>query len=93
MAAMGMYRSGALSTRRGRSETGAREPLFLAYKNLKPHIDKHLGGVHFKPIQYRTPEGGVAITGIRAELIPKICEVWIDADRAGAPPSARTRAV
>lgn len=83
MAAMGMYRSGALSTRRGRSETGAREPLFLAYKNLKPYIDKHLGGVHFKPLQYRTPEGGVSTTGIRADLIPKICEVWIDADRAG----------
>ena len=83
MAAMGMYRSGALSTRRSRSEDGAREPLFLAYKNLKPYIDKHLGGVHFSPIQYRTLEGGVVNVGIAAELIPKICEVWIDADRDG----------
>lgn len=33
MAAMGMYRSGALSTRRTRGVGGARTPLFLAYKN------------------------------------------------------------
>lgn len=33
----------ALSVRR---EGGAREPLSSAFKNLKPFVDKHLGGVH-----------------------------------------------
>ncbi|MFG0284043.1 MAG: P63C domain-containing protein [Phycisphaerales bacterium JB039] len=77
MEAMGMYRSGALSTRRG-----AHEPLFLAYKNLRPFVEKHLASVHFEPFRYIT-EGGSVAHGIPDEIIPKVCEVWIDADREG----------
>jgi hypothetical protein len=80
MKQMGMYRSGALSVRR---EVGAQIPLSLAYKNLKPFIDRHLGGVHFQPVKYRTVKGTVATAGLRADVIPKVCEVWIDADREG----------
>jgi hypothetical protein len=82
MAALGMYRSGALSVRRKTSDTGAQIPLFLAHKNLKPYAIKHLGDVHFEPLKYRTLEGNVA-HGIKAEIIPKICEIWIDANRDG----------
>lgn len=82
MEAMGMYRSGALSSRRKRNEAGARTPLFLAHKNLKPFADKHLGSVHFEPFKYVTPSGSIA-HGIVDEIIPKVCEIWIDADRAG----------
>lgn len=83
MQSMGMYRSGALSTRRPRNEAGAQTPLFLAYKNLKPFVDQHLGGVHFEPYRYVTAKGGNVAHGIVDEIIPKVCEVWIDADRAG----------
>jgi hypothetical protein len=83
MAALGMYRSGALSTRRDRSEGSAPIPLSLAYKNLKPFVMKHLESVHFEPLSYRTPEGVLVTVGLPASIIPKICEVWIDADRAG----------
>ncbi len=79
MEGMEMYRSGALSVRRG-SERGAREPLFLAFKNLKPFIDKHLGDVSTMP--FRTLSGNVA-HGIRADVIVKICDVWVDAQAAG----------
>lgn len=82
MESMGMYRSGALSTRRKHTKSGAREPLFLAYKNLKPFVEQHLGSVHFEPFKYLT-EGGSAAHGIPDEIIPKVCEIWIDADRAG----------
>jgi hypothetical protein len=82
MEAMGMYRSGALSTRRKSNEAGAQVPLFLAHKNLKPFADKHLGSVHFQPFKYVTESGAVA-HGIPDEVIPKVCEIWIDADRAG----------
>lgn len=78
MAALGMYRSGALSTRRHKAEGGAREPLFLAYKNLKPFIEKHLTPEHFRTIPFVTPEGSMA-SGISAEALPRICKVWIDA--------------
>lgn len=83
MAAMGMYRSGALSTRRKQEDGGAPVPLSLAHKNLKPFVEKHLSAVHFKPLSYRTPEGSLVTVGLPASIIPKICEVWIDADREG----------
>ncbi len=82
MSAMGMYRSGALSTRRQAEEGSAPIPLFLANKNLKPFADKQLGGVHFEPLKYKTPKNAVA-HGIPAEAIPRICRVWKDALRAG----------
>lgn len=80
MEAMGMYRSGALSVRR--KDASAPIPLFLAHKNLKPFAEKHLGGVHFELKAYRTERGGLG-RGIPAELLPKVCEVWMDAKRAG----------
>lgn len=63
MRAMGMYRSGALSTRRHEQgeEGGALIPLFLAQKNLKPYAEKHLGVVHFEPLKYRTAKGQRAL--------------------------------
>ena len=82
MASMGMYRSGALSVRRDADESGARVPLFLAYKNLIPFATKHLGSVHLAPLRYRTLSGGTA-HGIRAEIIATICEIWMDAKAAG----------
>jgi len=81
---MGMYRSGALSVRRGPADDeGAQMPLYLAFKNLKPFITKHLGDVHTKPLRYRGIEGGQIANGIPAEIIPKICDVWIDAKNSG----------
>jgi hypothetical protein len=80
---MGMYRSGALSVRRKDTEKrGAITPLFLAFKNIKPFVNKHLADVHAPHVKYRTDKGNVA-HGINAELIPKICEIWLDAKKAG----------
>lgn len=80
---MGMYRSGALSVRRkAESEGGAQVPLYLAFKNLKPYVDKHLGDVHKASVRYRTGKGNIA-HGISAELIPRICEIWLDAEKDG----------
>ena len=39
--------------------------------------------MHTKPISYRNVRGGIAYGGIRADIIPKICDVWIDAGKAG----------
>ncbi len=84
MAGLGMYRSGALSVRRAQtSDGGAQVPLYLAFKNLKPFVDKHLSEVHLRPLKYRGLSGGTAAGGIPATLIPKICSVWLDARKAG----------
>jgi hypothetical protein len=90
MEALGMYRSGALSTRRKPNEAGAQVPLFLAHKNLKPFAEKHLGGVHFKPFKFIATNGSVA-HGIPAEIIPKVCEVWMDAHKEGVLGSSQVK--
>lgn len=82
MRAIGMYRSGALSVRRETSDTGARVPLYLAHKNLKPFVERHLGSVHLKPLKVVFAGGSVGF-GLDATLIPKICEIWLDARKAG----------
>jgi hypothetical protein len=82
MKALGMYRSGALSVRREVSETGAQIPLLLSHKNLKPFIVKHLGDVHFQPMKVIFANGSVG-HGLDAITIPKICEIWMDARKAG----------
>jgi hypothetical protein len=83
MKALGMYRSGALSTRRKEHPDGAQTPLFLAYKNLKPFISNELSEVLKTPIEYLPCKGKQPQKGIKAEAIPKICDVWLQARDAG----------
>ena len=54
---------------------------FLALDNLKPYVSDELAGS--KPIQFRVPRGGKA-WGYRAELLPKVCEVYLRAREDGA---------
>jgi hypothetical protein len=56
-------------------------PAFITAKNLKPFIPKDLY-VTSSQIEFRRKEGGKAF-GYPAELLPKICGVFIDADDAG----------
>lgn len=55
-------------------------PAFLTAKNLKPFIPKDLY-VTSSQIEFRTRRGNKAF-GYPAELLPKICLVFIDADEA-----------
>lgn len=83
MKGMGMYYSGWIA--KNSRETGAAGvPHFLAFSSLKPFIDRHLGDLQSIVLQYRTERGALA-HGIRAEIIPKICEVWLDAEESGSP--------
>jgi hypothetical protein len=82
MAAMGMYYSGWVSSNRSDEDIAADTPQFLAFKTLKPFVSKHLGDLQSITVEYRTQRGQIA-RGIRAEIIPKICDVWLDADEAG----------
>lgn len=56
-------------------------PAFITAKNLKPFIPKELY-VTSSQIVFRRMGGGKAF-GYPAELLPKICKVFIDADNAG----------
>lgn len=56
-------------------------PAFLTAKNLKPFISEELK-VTSSQIEFRTL-GGVRAFGYSAELLPKICDVFLDARAAG----------
>lgn len=50
---------------------------FLALDNLKPYVSKELAD-STKPIVFRVPGGGKAY-GYKAEILPKVCEVYLQA--------------
>lgn len=56
-------------------------PAFLTAKNLKPFIPNELevtsSQIEFKPLK------GARAFGYAAEILPKVCDVFIDADDAG----------
>lgn len=65
------------------TETGVdRLPSFLAANNLKPFINNELTG-STTPVVFRTPTGSKAF-GYRAELLPMVCKVYLDARDASA---------
>jgi P63C domain len=77
----GFARAMGASTPTGIKRRGAGElPVLITAANLKPFIDSELEETA-KPIWYKGPgRGGF---GIRAEVVPKICEVWLKARDAG----------
>ena len=77
MRGMGMYYSGWVA-KHGPAEL----PHFLSFKSLKPFVDKHLGDMQSITTKYRT-ERGLLAYGVKADTIPKICDVWIDANQYG----------
>lgn len=56
-------------------------PTFLTAKNLKPFISDDLR-LTSKPIEFRTLSGARAY-GYTADLLPKVCEVFLDAKAKG----------
>jgi hypothetical protein len=80
---MGMYYSGWVARSKTKNPLAADIPHFLAFKSLEPFIHKHLGDLQSITVKYRR-EGGQLGNGIKAETIPKMCEVWLDADEQGA---------
>jgi hypothetical protein len=54
---------------------------FLALDNLKPYVSVELAAS--KPIEFRVSRGGKA-WGYKAELLPKVCEVYLKAREDGA---------
>lgn len=83
MRVMGIYRSGALSTRRS-DEDEVRFPLYLAHKNLRPYVlaDGKLVDALNNPIRYREEGKGIA-EGIPGHVLRRILSVWVRAHSAG----------
>lgn len=67
----------------GRRDLTDGRPPFLSAANLKPYIAKELMDI-WDPIEYRIPGTRlVKPVGYRAEILPMVCEVYLDARREG----------
>ncbi len=75
-----MGRTGKPKSRRGDEEVFDL-PIFLRAANLKPFISQDLIDSS-KPMHFQPLNGGVAF-GYKAELLPAVCEVFMDAREAG----------
>lgn len=74
--------------RRGKAKGGRKYdeefeiPVFISAQNLKPFITEDLLK-NSKPIQFIPEDGGQVQIGYRVELLPEVCNVFIDAKEAG----------
>jgi hypothetical protein len=86
LAGLGLQRGSRLyrAATEGVGNAGARMPLFVAQKGLRPFIDPELALVLANPIHYANPKGGRFVNGLDAKLIPQILNVWLKARDAGA---------
>jgi hypothetical protein len=61
-----------------------RLPMFVAPANIRSFIDSELVNLLTQPIMYRPRDKGRIGRGMEAVLIPKVCEVWLNARDGGA---------
>ena len=63
-------------------EPESKLPVFLGAENLQPYISNDLSS-NSNPVYFKQIKGGVSM-GYRAELLPAVCNVFLDAKDAGA---------
>lgn len=74
-----------------RSSTENRAP-FLSAANLRPFVSTELAEIE-SPIRYRLLRNGAVQNGYKAEILPMICETYLDARDAGVLLSNQQNAV
>ena len=68
-------------------------PRFLGSKSLEPFISNDLRARLISPLQYRPKHGGRTAYGYEANLLPTICGIILDAQKAGALKESQSRLV
>ena len=66
-------------------------PIFLAHNKLKPFIDLELAASLSAPVEFFPKHGGRSAFGIKAQLIPAICDVWLKAREANVLSESQKR--
>jgi P63C domain len=66
----------------GRRDSTEGRPPFLSAANLRPFISRELMDL-YEPVQYRHVGSSGRSLGYRAEILPMVCEVYLDADKDG----------
>jgi hypothetical protein len=72
---------------RKRKEGGAIKPRYLYANFLDNYISEELSLSLSKSIRYVAVNGSEAL-GLKAEILPEICDVWVKADQKGAVPKS-----
>lgn len=91
MRALGRHRGSKLVDRAADSAGGGRMPFYIAGKVLEPYVDADFAAAVLHPIEYRPSHRGRTAYGVPAEVLPKICEVWLKAREAGALTKAQSQ--
>jgi hypothetical protein len=76
--------TGGWQQRQRAADDASGMPSFLVAKSLQPFISAELGALIAEPRKYRDPRGGPIRVGLEATLLPKVCEVWLQARAARA---------
>lgn len=76
----------------GRREVTGGRPPFLSAANLRPYISKELMDL-WEPVRYRTAVTSARSSGYHAEVLPMVCEVYLDAERDGVALLSQSNAV
>jgi hypothetical protein len=71
------------ATTMGRRDLTEGRPPFLSAANLRPFIARDLMEM-CEPVRYRHGRTQARSLGYRAEILPMVCEVYLDADKEGA---------
>jgi hypothetical protein len=82
--AFGPVAGGWQQRQRASNEDVSDLPSFLVAKSLQPFISAVLRQQISEPRKYRDPRGGPIRVGLEASLLPKVCEVWLQARDANA---------
>lgn len=90
LGALGIRFGGALNAARKDGDGDSLLPLYIGFRNLRPYVSDDLAKLLATPVKYvsnATNEHGSKLpyqaNGVPAELIPQICEVWLQARDAG----------
>jgi hypothetical protein len=81
--AFGSKRGGSHWKRMKHKGGGANLPSFLSATNLEPYIPGELANDLLEPVRYLVGPSGSVANGVKAELLPDICGVWLAARRDG----------
>jgi len=82
--AFGPVTGGWQMRKRATNEHAGELPPFLVAASLKDYISNDLRTMVSSPHKYRDPRGGPIRIGFEATLLPKVCEVWLEARAADA---------
>ena len=81
--AFGSKRGGSHWKRMKENPDGAKLPSFLSANNLSSFVSNELAMALTDPIPYVSSSGGAPANGIKAEMLPEICGVYLKARREG----------